>query len=126
MTVLDTSALLFWSFNRSRLTSKAQEAIDSAENILISSMSFWEIALKAGNGKLAIPLTTREIIKRLSETDRIQIISVDTETWLQSVELDWPHRDPADRAIVALAQINDASLVTSDRDMRSYYAKSIW
>lgn len=126
MAVLDTSALLFWIFDRPKLTAPAQAAIDKANHLYISSISIWEIGLKTDKGKLSIPLTAGEMVTRLKLIERVEILPVDEEIWLHSIDLDWPHRDPADRAIVALAQYHDDLLITSDGEMRKYYAKAVW
>lgn len=42
------------------------------------------------------------------------------------VELLWAHRDPADRVIVAAAELLGLPLVTSDDAMRAYYERSSW
>jgi PIN domain nuclease of toxin-antitoxin system len=53
-------------------------------------------------------------------------VSVDVPTWRSVAELSWDHRDPADRIIVVTAQQRDAVLITSDRTIASFYAKTIW
>lgn len=126
MVVFDTAALLFWSFNRHKLTCAAANAIADARRLLISSISIWEIGLKVERQKLNIPITPREMVERLRQIDQLEIIPIDEEIWLQSVELDWSHRDPADRVIVAMAKRNAAKLITSDMEMRRYYQNSVW
>ncbi len=56
----------------------------------------------------------------------LNILSVDVDMWLGSVALNWNHRDPADRVIVATASILNCPLVTSDRLISGYYAAAIW
>src|SRR3990172_8334134 len=103
MIVLDTSSLLYWTLDPVELSSTAKQAIEQAEQILISSISVWEIALKVKRGKLVIPLTFTDYVERLQRLDGLEILSVDVQTWLDNLELPWEHSDPADRTIVALA-----------------------
>ena len=126
MIVLDTSALLFWTLHRERLSESASVAISEAERILVSSISIWEIGIKVGRGGLSIPLPVREYAERLEQLARVDILPVDTETWLTNLDLQWDHRDPADRSIVATAVVNSCPLVTSDRTIRSFYPRSVW
>ena len=126
MVVLDTSALLFWTLHRERLSEAASAAISESERILVSSISIWEIGIKVGRGGLSIPLPVREYAERLERLARVDILPVDTETWLTNLDLQWNHRDPADRSIVATAVVNSCPLVTSDRAIRSFYPRSIW
>jgi PIN domain nuclease of toxin-antitoxin system len=40
--------------------------------------------------------------------------------------LEWEHRDPADRWIVALAEQRDCPIVTSDERIRAFHENTIW
>ena len=126
MVVLDTSALIFWTLDRDRLSDTAAAAIAEADRILVSSISIWEIGIKVNRGGLSIPLTVREFADRLIRVDRVELLPVDTATWLKNIELDWAHRDPADRTIVAVALLHSCPLVTSDRAIRNFYGNAIW
>ena len=124
--VLDTSALLFWTLDPEQLSAAASDALSQANEILVSSITLWEIALKHHRGKLSLPLTPTLFAQELETTDRTKILAVDWTTWLESVSLDWEHRDPADRAVVALARIHHCGLITSDAEIRRFYPHSIW
>jgi len=126
MIVLDTSSLLYWTLDPVELSSTAKQAIEQAEQILISSISVWEIALKVKRGKLVIPLTITDYVERLKRLDGLEILSVDVQTWLDNLELPWEHSDPADRTIVALATRFGCPLITSDRIIADYYQKTVW
>lgn len=124
--VVDTSALLYWALDPEQLSATAAQAFDSASEILLSSISLWEVALKHSRGKLELPLAPAIFALELETTDRVKVLSVDYTTWLESVALDWEQRDPADRVIVALARLHGCSLVTSDAEIRKFYPQSIW
>ena len=124
--VLDTSALLFWSFDPASLTTAAQDAIDSSKAIVISSISLWEIALKHKRQRLHLPLKPAEYATELQRVSKIEIVSVSLETWLTNVGLIWDHADPADRTIVATAVERNCPLVSSDRHIREFYPHAIW
>jgi PIN domain nuclease of toxin-antitoxin system len=126
MIVLDTSALLYWTLDPGQLPVKAGQIIAQADRILVSSISIWEIGLKVKRGKLIIPLLITDYVERLERLDRLEILSVDVQTWLDNLNLEWEHRDPADRTIVALAQRFDCGLITSDASIKSYYPNTIW
>ena len=126
MVVLDTSALLFWTLDRPRLSEAAATAIADADRVLVSAISIWEIGIKVSKGKLSIPISVREYAQQLQLVDRVEVVSVDAETWLTNLELQWDHRDPADRSIVATAQLLSCPLVTSDTTIRAFYPRSVW
>ena len=126
MVVLDTSALIFWTLDRGRLSEAATAAIAEADRILVSSISIWEIGIKVNRGGLSIPLTVQEYVDMLVRVDSVEILPVDTATWLKNAEIEWAHRDPADRTIVAVALLHSCPLITSDRIIREFYPQAIW
>ena len=56
----------------------------------------------------------------------VSIVPIDEDIWLKSVSLDWSHRDRCDRVVVALADIEQAAIITSDRKITSFYSQVIW
>ncbi|RJQ54751.1 MAG: PIN domain-containing protein [Desulfobacteraceae bacterium] len=126
MILLDTNALLFWTLDSKALSKKAADAIADAETVSISSISIWEIGIKVKRGKLTIPLTIREYAAQLNLLEGFKILPVDEAAWMKNIELDWENRDPADRTIVATAEILSCPLVSSDITVRSFYPNTIW
>lgn len=124
--VLDTSALIYWTLDRGKLTQAATTAINNAEIILVSAISIWEIGLKVKQGKLELPLSIHAYIAQLNRLERLEIDSVTVAVLLENLALDWEHRDPADRTIVATAILTGCPLVSSDRIIRNFYPKTIW
>lgn len=126
MIVLDTATLLFWTLDKARLSSNAEVAIQKTTQIAICSISVWEIGIKVNKGRLSLPLATSEYVRRLKHLHNVQIVPVDENMWLENVDLDWSHKDPADRTIVACAKILDCPLVTSDKAILSFYPSAVW
>ncbi len=67
-----------------------------------------------------------EYVASLKQSSVVQIIPIDEDIWLESVNLEWNHRDPVDRVVVALAIRNKAAIITADREIRSFYSDVIW
>ena len=126
MAVLDTCTLLWWTLAPEKLSSGAQKEIDKWERVSISSITIWEIGIKIKRGKLEIPLTIEEYVHRLRQTGIVEIIPVDEKIWIGNILLDWDHRDPADRTIVATAEQKSLPLVTPDKIIGEFYADTIW
>ena len=126
MIVLDTSALVFWTLNRDRLSRTAAQTIADADRIALSSISIWEIGIKVKKEQLSIPISIQEFTDKLEQIDRLDILPVDVRTWIKNLELDWDHRDPADRTIVATASLHACPLVTSDSAIRAFYSQAVW
>ena len=61
--LLDTHALLWAIIAPEQLSAEARAAItDPAAQVAVSAVSFWEIAIKAGLGKLTLSGTTPEAL----------------------------------------------------------------
>ncbi|MCP4755200.1 MAG: type II toxin-antitoxin system VapC family toxin [Proteobacteria bacterium] len=123
---LDTCALLWNAFEKKSLSAEAKKRIQGADGLLISSISIWEIGINIKRGKLSISLQLEGFVSNLHETDNCLILPVDEKTWIDSLNLDWNYRDPADRVIVASSQARDIELITSDSTILSYYPKALW
>lgn len=126
MVVLDTSSLIFWTLDPGRLSRTAEQTIAQADHVGVSSISIWEIGIKVERGKLVLPLSGGEYMENLEQTNRVEILPVDLSTWIRNLQLDWNHRDPVDRTIVATAELNNCPLVTSDAVILRYYSRAVW
>lgn len=133
MIVLDTHALIWWVNGDNRLSTLAGEAIkretDREEGeILISSISAWEVALLVEKGRLMLTMEVNNWLKVVKEIDNVNFAPLDNDIAVQSVKLPGRfHADPADRIITALARHHSAPVVTCDTKIREYeYVKSIW
>ena len=126
MILLDTCTLLWRSFEKEKLSEKARKSIDSSREWGISSISVWEIGIKVKNGQLPFPLEIEAYVFRLKQLDGFKFLPVDESIWIESLNLDWNHRDPADRVIVATAKKLQLPLVTNDKAIREFYRKTVW
>ncbi|MDP3453844.1 type II toxin-antitoxin system VapC family toxin [Methyloversatilis sp.] len=132
MIVLDTHALLWWANGeRAQLSAAAASAIDAEMDggqILVSSMSAWELAMLVERGRVALSMDIASWLDTLSRIDAVQMVPVDSEIAVKSVQLPGDfHKDPADRIIVATARKFAAPLVSADEKIRSYpHVRAIW
>ena len=94
---------------------------------LASAISIWELGLKIRQGKVDMGIGIDEFARRLEKSGVVELVPVDTTTWLRSLALDWDHRDPADRVIVATALLLDLPILTKDQPIRDFPGvKTIW
>lgn len=117
MIVLDTHALLWWCFEPEKLSTRAVEiceAMESTRDGIVSAVSLWEIEIKVRRKKLELPISVDELVDRLEASSALSIVDADVETWLRSARLPFEHRDPADRLIVATAEVHRAQVLTKD------------
>lgn len=129
MIVLDTHALLWWALDPERLSPAAHHAVSNMERDggFASSISIWELGVKIKRGKLELPVSIAEFASRIERSQVIELLPVDTATWLASLDLPWDHSDPADRVIVATALRRGLPLLSKDAAIRSFEGvTSVW
>ena len=118
MIVLDTHAWIWFTSKPEALSKKAQKALDAAvkeKNILVSSISVWEVALLVNKKRLKLSMDVTDWIAKSESLPFIQFIPVSNSIAVKSVNLPQPlHPDPADRIIIATALSLGAPLVTKD------------
>jgi PIN domain nuclease of toxin-antitoxin system len=126
--LLDTCTLIWWTSDTDKLSEKAFEACSKIKihGAFISSISIWEIGMKIKNKKIDIGCSISELVNNLYEIDKFEIVPIDEITWLQNLSLDWEHKDPADRTIVATAKLRNLPIITKDPLIRNFYPNTIW
>jgi PIN domain nuclease of toxin-antitoxin system len=115
--LLDTHAFLWWDADDARLPGILRSAIASPQNeIFVSAVSVWEIAIKRSLGKLAFGQRVGKVIE---DHGFIALaITVPEAEWAGS--LPQIHSDPFDRLLVAQAQLGGLVLVTVDEQILRY------
>ena len=131
MIVLDTHAWIWWVASPDEVSRAAREEIDRAterEEILISSISCWEIALLVRKGRLELTMPVEDWIARSEALPFVQFVPLDNRIALRSNHLPGEiHDDPADRIIIATALTLGVPLVSKDTRIRDYpHVETIW
>lgn len=124
--LLDTNALL-WAMEKSpALSEKASSTIaDGGNDIYVSIVSLWEIAIKLSIGKLDLTQTLDDIIEEMAVQDyKILPISIEAVRLVRT--LPYHHRDPFDRAIIAQGRTDDLRIITSDEKFDDYDVERTW
>jgi PIN domain nuclease of toxin-antitoxin system len=122
MIVLDTHALLWWALDPGKLSQAASASVREMEHRggYASAISIWELGIKIQRGKLELGISIEEFTRRVEKTAIVQVLPVDTATWLRSLDLAWDHRDPVDRVIVATSVLLGVPLVTADNEIHRF------
>ncbi|MGI8602230.1 MAG: type II toxin-antitoxin system VapC family toxin [Verrucomicrobiales bacterium] len=125
--LLDTCTFLWLALQPNRLSEAARAAINDTGNLLfLSHVSVWEVALKHSGGKLVLPATPRLWFPPRLSFFQVQLLAIEMEAFLLSVELPRVHADPFDRLLGAQAISRGFSIVTPDPLFSLLGAASIW
>lgn len=122
--LLDTHALV-WALSAPRRLPRATAlAISAPENLVyVSAASTWELAIKAGLGKIDVDL--EELLAAAQETG-FEELPVRLRHTARVRGLPPHHRDPFDRMLIAQALEENATLVTPDTAVRAYDVRTLW
>lgn len=125
--LLDTHAFLWWVDDDERLSGAARRAIGSPRNdVLVSSVTAWEIATKAAAGRLTISQSAKRFIPTQLAANGFEVLPLQLSHALAGGDLPPVHRDPFDRLLVAQALVEKVPLVTGDRVLAGYPIRIIW
>jgi PIN domain nuclease of toxin-antitoxin system len=92
----------------------------------VSSASGWEIAIKSRLGKLPYAQEAVANLRALLHASRIEVLPISLEHALAAGALPGPLRDPFDRMLIAQAQIEGLTLVSTDRAFKGYKVPLLW
>ena len=114
--LLDTHVFLWFQSGWRRLSNDARGLIRRTDQaVYVSAASFWEIAIKRRAGKLAFRGSARAAARAAGLLE-LDIDAADAE---RAGELDWDHRDPFDRMLVAQCLNHELTLITADARLKA-------
>lgn len=125
--LIDTHALIWSIIDTNKLSSKVKEIIETPENqIFVSTVSFWEISLKASIGKLSLENIEPEDFPALCAQMDISILALDslTSSTYHQLKANY-HRDPFDRMLIWQAKQLSIAILSKDEYIKMYESEGI-
>lgn len=121
MKLLLDSHLLLWAAGTPERLSAAARALfeDPDSELLFSAASLWEIAIKRALGREDFQVDARVLRRGLLDNGYAEL-AVTSEHAVAIDTLPPIHRDPFDRLLVAQAQVEGITLLTSDESIARY------
>jgi PIN domain nuclease of toxin-antitoxin system len=121
--LLDTHAALWWLTDEEGFGETAAEQLtDPTNQVLLSAVVVWEVAIKRSIGKLDAPDDFAGTLTDLGAT----ALPIGLDHAEAVANLPWHHRDPFDRLLVAQAVIERASVVSRDEVFGDYGVPVVW
>jgi PIN domain nuclease of toxin-antitoxin system len=117
--VLDTHVVHWWSAEPERLSQAAVDAIEAADDLAVSAITWFELAWLARHGRIRLAIPIRVWLAELSR--QVLTLGITPSIAETAVSLPPPFPgDSADRVIYATAIEHGARLVTKDRRLRDH------
>jgi PIN domain nuclease of toxin-antitoxin system len=121
--LLDTHALIWAATDPERLSERAAAAISDPDNdVYVSAVSGWEVAIKRARGRLRFP----DVDRRLLAAMQLSELPVTLAHASEVGGLPGHHRDPFDRMLVAQARSDQLTIVSQDRALAAYDVALHW
>jgi PIN domain nuclease of toxin-antitoxin system len=118
--LLDTHTFLWWIQDSPRLPKRFRSAIAERTNdVFVSAVSVWEIAIKRRTGKIAL---SGEIVEEI-RSHGFQPLPIGIEHAEAVEHLPIFHRDPFDRMLIVQAMAEGMILLSVDAQVVKYAPK---
>jgi PIN domain nuclease of toxin-antitoxin system len=125
--LLDTCCFLWLCLEPEKLSPPAVSVIDDFSNeLFLSDVSLWEVAMKNTAGKLPLPESARAWLLAQRKFHRLAGVPIRESTIYLTSELPLVHADPFDRLIAAQAIENDFTILSPDVPLSRLGAKRLW
>jgi PIN domain nuclease of toxin-antitoxin system len=121
--LLDTHIVLAWLLGEDGLGSRAEQQLeDPSDQLIVSAVVVWEVAIKRALGKLEVPMT---FVADVIESDA-EKLPVSLEHAAGVERLPHHHRDPFDRLLVSQALTERATIVSGNAAIADYDVPVLW
>ena len=121
--LVDTHVLLWSATDPGRIARATRDAMeDGANDLLVSVVSAWEIAIKQSLGKLDLPRPAEQWLPEVLRRTGFEIVEPGLAAALRVRALPWHHKDPFDRLLIGHALQDGYTIVTHDDVFAAYGA----
>ncbi|MFH1538766.1 MAG: type II toxin-antitoxin system VapC family toxin [bacterium] len=125
--LLDTCTFLWILTGDRKLSKTARELhLDSENEIYLSAVSTWEIAVKHALGRLSLPGPPERFIPARREAHGIESLPLDEESTLYLRRVPELHADPFDRMLVCQSIVHGMTILTPDELISQYPVRTDW
>jgi len=121
--LLDTHVLIWAVAEPERIPAPLRNTIaDGGTDVLVSTASAWEIAIKTSLGRLELAPVDDELLARF----RFRHYPIALRHAAALAELPRHHHDPFDRMLVCQALVDDLALASADPALGAYGVDLRW
>lgn len=124
--LLDTHTFLWFINDSPELSSSAADLLESDVDLLLSTASLWEIAIKVSLNKLTLPDNYEQFIPQQITLNNIEILTITLDHLMVVSKLPFHHRDPFDRLLIAQSMSEKLQIVSVDTQFDRYGVSRKW
>ena len=124
--LLDTHVWAWSLYEPGKLSSASRRAIEAAEVVYVSPVTFFEIGRKVRLGKWSQMAPFVDELPDLLARQGALSATLDAGICLRAGTMTWAHRDPFDRILASTSLGSDVPLVSADTAFDALSATSGW
>jgi PIN domain nuclease of toxin-antitoxin system len=124
--LIDTHTFLWFIHDDPNLSNYAVSLLESEADLLLSTASLWEIAIKVNLQKLTLPDAFEIFIPQQLQANSIEILPIQVSHLAVAVKLPLHHRDPFDRLLISQSIAEQVSIVSIDKKFDCYTVNRLW
>jgi PIN domain nuclease of toxin-antitoxin system len=125
--LIDTHVFIWYVQNSEKLIDSATALIDDGRNeILFSSASIWEMAIKQSTGKINLGVPYASFIKEQMRLNNMELLPISLDHLKIVSSLAFHHRDPFDRLLISQAIVENIPIISIDVAFDAYPIQRIW
>ena len=129
--LIDTHVLIWALFEPQKLSPEVKEVLYDIQNtIYVSVVSFWEISLKYGLGKILLKNVLPDELPHYAQESGFELLELDPEVVASFYRLPrTPHKDPFDRLLIWQCICEKIILISKDTQIDTYkefHLKTLW
>ena len=116
--LLDTHIWLWSLLEPKKLSRRVLKELENTSNELwLSPISTWEVLMLCEKRRVVVNEDTGQWMAKALSAVGLREAPLTHDVAVESRSIQLPHRDPADKFLVATAKVFDLTLVTADRNL---------
>ena len=125
--LLDTCTFYWLNSSPAHLPERVRRlCVDEGNQLFLSAVSAWEIAVKHSRGKLPLPVSPQEYITNSRAANGIISIRFREDDAFHLSKLPAIHKDPFDRMLICQAIARGLTILTPDQNIAKYPVLTTW
>ena len=125
--LLDTCTFLWIVTDAPELSDLSREVfVNPGNEVYLSAVSTWEIAIKHAIGRLPLPEVPEKFIPAQRKEHGVASLALEEEATLHLTRLPEMHKDPFDRMLICKAIVQGLVILTPDELLMQYPIRCLW
>ena len=124
--LLDTQVIIWLESDSNKLSEEVKKLLSKESLVYFSHVSIWEMAIKIKTGKLSLDQNLETFIYDFQKDYQFIPLAITLKHIYKTQELEFHHKDPFDRLLIAQSIFEGFTIVSSDSIFDKYLIERVW